>query len=853
VAFRKIVGPFFILAAGLAIVVCACLIVPVGSFVYSGTQISFQPTDDGSVPVWLIAGPFSDSGDNALFKDYLWWAGGEAAMHARDGGLAGWSSKHLVRWQKANTGEDGLIKFGKLWPIGYHSTAYAYTEVTSDSDKYIVATVLGGMNLQIRLNGRIVYENRLLRNEQVDKDTLVLHLRKGVNSVLVKAQELVQEFWQIEWKTHALTGRLFVNQTNTIIPDFVISQAQGGWGQVEVANASDKPLDDVVVEVMEDDLVQAARSDATSIEAGGVQRIPIWISLKGPSPEAASGPIHLRVTSSGEAYSFDFTPLMRKITEYFARTYRSTVDGSVQPYSVWLPPAFDPAVTYPLIVLLHGSTVDAWRQNIFSYSPKPWAIQVAPHDRGDNFFREIGEVDLDELLAEVAHRYKIDPDRICLSGHSMGGYGAWYQATRRPDQFASISAQSATTDEAFERHDLLGAGDSQQQAFQRKMLQGWSPMTFAENMMYVPVYVNHGGQDFKIPPGQSRQMCARLAGFGYTYVYNEVPGERHWWGSYHGKYGADCVDSPAIDSFLQQHSTRTRHPSHLVYVTDSLRDNQSYWVTIDEMDSVSELARVEANVTSPNSIDLRLTNVTQITLKLEGVMATGGPVSIMVNGDLAFKGVLPSSLDITLRHGADGSGFHSIDSGKNPPGERKTHELFGPIADALNSQFLFVTGTGKSGMDLDVTNAAKDAARVLARDWMDRANGIVRIKDDVDVTAADLDSYNLVLFGNAQTNSIIARINTGLPIRFSDDGIVMGERAIRGNDVGVVMAAPNPLNPRKYAVIVGGGSARVFQSAGRLCFADLPDYVIFDESAFRGKKLTFIAGGFFDKYWRLTS
>jgi pimeloyl-ACP methyl ester carboxylesterase len=848
-AFRKILGRLFILAAALVILAGACLILPLGSFVHTGRSTSFQPSGDGTAPVWLIAGPFSDSGDNALFKDYLWWAGGEAGMRARDGALAGWTSKHLVRWQKADTDEDGFIKFSKIWPIQYHSIAYAYTEIQSDSDKYVVATVLGGMNLQVRLNSEIVYENRLLRNEVADKDTLVLHIRKGVNTVLVKAQELVQQFWQMEWKTRTPAGGLFVNTTNTIVPDFVVSQAQAGWGQVEVANASDKNLNNVVLEVLADGLVRAAKSAATSIEAGAVQRIPVWIDPKGPAPDAAPGPMRLRVSSGADQFAFDFTPRVRKMTEFFVKTFRSAVDNSVQPYSVWLPRAFDPAATYPLIVLLHGSTVDAWGQNIFSYSPKQWAIEVAPHDRGDNYYREIGEVDLDEMLAEVAHRYKIDPDGICISGHSMGGYGAWYQATRRPDKYASISAQSATTDESSERPDMLRAGRAQQEAFQKKQLEGWSPITFAENMMYLPVYANHGALDARIPPQQSRQMCARLESFGYKSVYNEVAGQAHWWGSYGGEYGADCVDSPEIDAFLRQHAARVSHPSRVVYVTDSLRYNQAYWVTIDEMDSTGDLARAEASITSANKIDLKLTNITQITLRLDGLVPASEPVTVTINGASAFIGLLPSSLSISLRRESDAGDFQLVGSSSAPAGLYKTHQLFGPVADAFNSPFLFVTGTDKSGSDPETITAVRKCAHALARDWMLRANGIVTIKDDVDVTTADLGSYNLVVFGNVQTNSIIQRMNNDIPIKVLGDGISIRGRLISG--AGAVMVAPNPLNPRKYVVVVGGGSAGAFQTAGRLCLADLPDYVVFDEGAFRGKKLTFIAGGFFDKHWRL--
>jgi len=89
------------LAMWLGILGSAFLILPVGGYDRFGHRISFQTTDIESSPVWLIAGPFSDSGDNSLFKDYLRWVGGEAMVRPLEGGLAGVSSKGLVRWQKA--------------------------------------------------------------------------------------------------------------------------------------------------------------------------------------------------------------------------------------------------------------------------------------------------------------------------------------------------------------------------------------------------------------------------------------------------------------------------------------------------------------------------------------------------------------------------------------------------------------------------------------------------------------------------------------------------------------------------------------------------------------------------------
>jgi predicted peptidase len=45
---------------------------------------------------------------------------------------------------------------------------------------------------------------------------------------------------------------------------------------------------------------------------------------------------------------------------------------------------------------------------------------------------------IDGLLDRVVHDYRIDPQRIYITGHSMGGRGALYFASRLPSRFAAV-------------------------------------------------------------------------------------------------------------------------------------------------------------------------------------------------------------------------------------------------------------------------------------------------------------------------------------------------------------------------------------------------------------------------------
>ena len=59
--------------------------------------------------------------------------------------------------------------------------------------------------------------------------------------------------------------------------------------------------------------------------------------------------------------------------------------------------------------------------------------------------RELSEQDVLNVVALVKSEYKIDPDRVYLMGHSMGGFGAWYLGAKHADLWAAIAPMSGTT------------------------------------------------------------------------------------------------------------------------------------------------------------------------------------------------------------------------------------------------------------------------------------------------------------------------------------------------------------------------------------------------------------------------
>lgn len=101
---------------------------------------------------------------------------------------------------------------------------------------------------------------------------------------------------------------------------------------------------------------------------------------------------------------------------------------------------------------------------------------------------------IDRTIAERA----VDPDRIYLTGLSMGGFGVWDLATRQPDRFAAVAPVCGGAD-----HDRLSL------------------------LTNVPAWVTHGGADTVVDVVRSRDAVTVLKEAGGRPVYVELPGVGH--------------------------------------------------------------------------------------------------------------------------------------------------------------------------------------------------------------------------------------------------------------------------------------------------------------------------------------
>jgi len=195
-------------------------------------------------------------------------------------------------------------------------------------------------------------------------------------------------------------------------------------------------------------------------------------------------------------------------------------------------------------------------------------------------------------------------------------------------------------------------------------------------------------------------------------------------------------------------------------------------------------------------------------------------------------------------------------NGKWAPGTpdkaMKRHGLQGPIDDAFWNAFLMVKPTG-TPMDPGLVPWVKAESERALSEWRKVFRGDAPVKDDAQVTDADIASSNLVLWGDPGSNAVLARIASRLPVKWTAAGVTVGAKTYAPGHVPLLIY-PNPLNPAKYVVLNSGFTFREFDALNNARqVPKLPDWAVVDTAtppdAYAPGKIA--AAGFFGEDWKL--
>lgn len=540
-------------------------------------------------------------------------------------------------------------------------------------------------------------------------------------------------------------------------------------------------------------------------------------------------------------------------TGLVVRGYVSQLDGSVQPYGLVIPESYtaEGKDKLRLDFWFHGrgetlsevSFLQQRRKQPGVFTPAN-TIVLHPYGRYCNANKLAGEVDAFEALESVRRRYRIDDDRIAVRGFSMGGASVWHLAVHYPTRWAAANPGAGFS----ETPDFLKVFQKEETKptwYEQTLWHMYDCTDWATNLHQCPTVAYSGELDPQKQAADIMAAAMQKAGLTLTHVIGAKT--KH---QYSPEARAD-VDAQ-IAAIVAKGRVRV-HPE-IRFVTYTLRYNECGWITIDGLAEHWKQARIHGKLAGPSRIELSTENITALSLRFptgDAPFAADSPVQIVIDGTelRASPPTVDKRFEASLVY-ADGAWKTGAATAS---GLRKRHLQQGPIDDAFLSAFLFVkpSGTSKSPKVDAWTKSECDRA---IEHWRRHFRGHPRVKLDTEVTAADIAGMNLILFGDASSNTLIAKLAGKLPIQERSGVLHVGGQTFPADHHAPILIYPNPLNPERYVVLNSSFTFREFAYLNNARqVPKLPDWAIVDldtpaDALWPGK---IVAADFFDERWEL--
>jgi len=206
-------------------------------------------------------------------------------------------------------------------------------------------------------------------------------------------------------------------------------------------------------------------------------------------------------------------------------------------YCLYVPNSYSQKKKIPLIVLLHGlgsnpQQIIRYRGIVkeaesrgyivvapFGYNERGWygargktkkgtveSLFLGENPNDPENIGELSEMDVMNVLRITKKEFNIDPDRIFLMGHSMGGGGTLYLGNKYSEIWAGLAPLSP----ALMRQTI---------DFNNSILEG---------MRGIPIYLVTGERDRLIPVRVIREWAGKMEKLKMDFKYEEIKGGNHF-------------------------------------------------------------------------------------------------------------------------------------------------------------------------------------------------------------------------------------------------------------------------------------------------------------------------------------
>ncbi len=523
--------------------------------------------------------------------------------------------------------------------------------------------------------------------------------------------------------------------------------------------------------------------------------------------------------------------------KWVLRAYRSQVDRSIQPYAVLLPVEYgkDPKKKWRLDVVLHGRDSSLTEAKFIAThqgtAPKDRNyIQLEPYGRGNNAYRWSGESDVFEAMRAFQSARTVDPFRIVLRGFSMGGAGTWHIGLHHPSEFCVIGPGAGFTT----THGYVPNLPKELPDYQEKCLRIYDAYRYAENAFNVPVVAYSGEIDPQKKAADNIETTLKKFKESVKFTHLVAPGLAHqmpkaWQEKAETEYR----------KYAEKGNNWDRE--RIRFVTYTPKYAWCQWLVVEALDETYQKAVVDVTHTKGRFV-VRTTNVRRLKL----FPNDGLTEAVTIDGQ---KVKLNKSNPATI----------SLEKIDGKWGERKDSRLViiekdsrcpGPIDDAF-SRIFKVVRPSTEGFSTAGDKFADASVTQFSALWDRYFRGKL---PSMKANEYDTTDATVVLFGDPQSNPLIAKLLPKLPITWTKEKLVVNGVEYDSKTHLPVLIYPNPTNPSHYIVINSGHTFKEADLRGTnaLLYPRLGDWAIIKPAPTAKDPAAYevAAAGLFDEKWQ---
>jgi hypothetical protein len=363
------------------------------------------------------------------------------------------------------------------------------------------------------------------------------------------------------------------------------------------------------------------------------------------------------------------------------------------------------------------------------------------------------------------------------------------------------------------------------------------------------VYVIHGSADDNVRVDQARRMVEHLKDQHDRLIYHEEPGAGHWWDN-SPEPGTDCVDwIPMFDFFARcAVPGKARVQDVLFKTANPAISSSSQWLQIESQEKPLNFstARIRyypgRQLFSGNTENIKRLAFDFSALKVEGMVSVELDSQKIENIE-----VKKDAAKIWLEK--NNGKWMSIEK---PDKALKGSHRYGTFKDAINNRVVFVYGTKGSAEE---NSWAKAKARYDSEIFWYQGNGSIEIISDKEFDPAEYSDRNVILYGNAETNSAWEKLLSGSPVQIGTNKIVIGKKEIRGDDLACLFIRPRMDSDFANVGVVAGTGIKGMRVANNRPYLypgyAFPDLVVYSPEMFREGSAGVRAAGFFGDDWSI--